>query len=74
MTKRAARQIGPMISPTMIDFHGALGTSDDNFSEGRPNRFLLKPVIRVRESRQYPTHELACVLELPLDIHLRNSR
>jgi hypothetical protein len=29
------------------------------FSDGKPNFFLLKPVIFVLDNRQYPTQELA---------------
>jgi len=60
MTNRMARQIGPIISPTRIDFQGARGTSLDNFSEGRPNLFLLNPVILVLLNLQYPTQLFAC--------------
>jgi len=51
----------------------ARGTSPDSFSDGWPSFFLLYPVILVRESRQYPIHELLCDRELPRDIHRRNS-
>lgn len=74
MTKSMAMQTGIMISEPMTDRHVARGTSPDSFSEGCPSFFFLYPVIIVLDNRQYPYQLLALVLELPRDIHLRNSR
>jgi len=73
IVKMIARQIGLMISEKRTFLSFARGPSDENFSEGCPSFFFLYPVMAVRERRQYPIHELACVRELPRDIHRRNS-
>ena len=65
---------GPKSSDTMTVLMLARGTSTDSFSDGTPRRFFLKPVMRVRLSRQYPIHELACDFEFPRDSQRSHSR
>lgn len=74
MMKIRAPAIGMRISEVMTTAQPARGTSPESFSDGWPSLFFLKPVIWVRDKRQYPIHEFACVLELPRDIHRKNSR
>ena len=74
MMKITARAIGDSTSEKSTVLQPARSTSPINFSEGCPSLFFLYPVTMVRESRQYPIHELECERELPLAIHRRNSR
>jgi hypothetical protein len=71
---RVAAQIGKITSDRITDPQLARGTSPDSFSEGWPNRFLLYPVIIVRDNLQYPYQLLFVCLELPRDIQRKNSR
>ena len=73
MVNRTAINIGKMTSEKRTARHPARGTSPESFSDGCPSLFFLYPVIMVRERRQYPIQELLWDLELPRDIHRKNS-